>query len=125
MTKLKVLSPIIHDGKTYKPGQKFEGDDKVVADLIAAGALEDPNRPKTEDEADELANAKVQADELIKAAEQHVADAKVEADKLRDDAKVDAEKIRADAKVEADKLVKDAQDPTKKAAEAKPSTSTK
>ncbi|MDV7992067.1 ATP synthase F0 subunit B [Rhodococcus sp. IEGM 1374] len=125
MTKLTVLSPIIHDQTEYKPGDKFEGDDKVVADLIAAGALEDPNREKTVQESSELDEAKAQAQELRGAAEKELADAKAEAAKILDDANTEADKIKADAKAEGQAAIKAAQDAAKNGAQTKPSTPTK
>lgn len=125
MTKLTVLSPIVHDQTEYKPGDKFEGDDKVVAELIAAGALEDPNREKTVQENSELDEAKAQAQELRGAAEKELADAKAEAAKILDDAKTEADKIKADAKAEGQAAIKAAQDAAKNGAQTKPSTSAK
>jgi hypothetical protein len=35
----KVVSPIQHDGEVFVPGEEFSGDDKVVKELLAAGAI--------------------------------------------------------------------------------------
>lgn len=98
MTKLTVLSPITHDDKDYKPGDKFEGKDEVVRPLIEAGALEDPNRPKSTVEASEIEDAKTRGDEIVKAAEQELADAKTEAERLVAEARAEADEIKRTAK---------------------------
>lgn len=122
---LTVLSPIKHGDKDYKPGDKFVGSDEVVADLITAGALEDPNREKSVVEVSELEEAKAQAQELRGAAEKELADAKAEAAKIIDDAKIEAGKIKGDAKAEAQDIVTSAQDAPKNGAQTKPATPSK
>lgn len=42
MAKVTLISAVKHDGKDYKP-DTFEGDKKIVDELIRAGAAQDPS----------------------------------------------------------------------------------
>ncbi|MDQ0825418.1 putative membrane protein YqiK [Arthrobacter sp. B2I5] len=114
MAKLLVLNPITHNDKDYKVGDKFEGSEEVVASLIAAGALEDPDREKTVQESSELADAQAQAEKIVKDAEAKAADTAAA-----------AEKVLADAQAQAEKIVKDAEAAAKKAPATQSDTKTK
>lgn len=134
MAQVTLISAVKHDSKNYKPGDTFEGDKKVVDELIRAGAAHDPSTVVEQTSATETAE-----DE----AKTIVAEARKDADKIKSDAEdkaktiigkaeeaaglkiKEAEKALADAKIEAEKLVKDAQDAAKKAPDTKTNTSAK
>ena len=120
MAKSKVLHTVDHDGVRYEKGQTFEADKDTVDQLIAAGALRDPNAPKEDESVD--SDAKAEADALVAEAETTLADAKTEAEKIKKAAQDDADKTAEAAKVEGDKIVADAKteaEKIKKAAQSK------
>lgn len=134
MEKATLISAVKHDSKDYKPGDTFEGDKKIVNELIRAGAAQDPSTVFEQTSAIEIAEGE---------AKTIVAEAQKEADKIKSDAEgeaktiigkaeeaaglkiKEAEKALADAKTEAEKLVKNAQDAAKKAPDTKTNTPAK
>ena len=106
MTKVKLLHPVNHDGVWHKAGSTFEADADTIDQLIAAGAVRDPDTPElvedtsvAEDKAKAIVEQAEKALDQAKAdAEKIVATAKDEATKITDQAKADAEKIVATAK---------------------------
>ena len=63
MAKSKVLHTVDHDGVRYEKGDTFEADKDTVEQLIAAGALRDPNAPKEDESVD--SDAQDRADALV------------------------------------------------------------
>ena len=41
--KLKALNTVIHDGKTYKPGQSFDVENETQAEVLQAGGFAVPS----------------------------------------------------------------------------------
>ena len=46
-TKAKVKGQFTHQGKTYKPGEEFEGEAHEIETLAAQGHLEHPHSQQT------------------------------------------------------------------------------
>lgn len=84
MAKVTLISAVKHDGKDYKPGDTFEGDKKIVNELIRAGAAQDPSTVVEQTSAIETAE-----DE----AKTIVAEAQKDADKIKSDAEDEAKTI--------------------------------
>ncbi|QEX10903.1 hypothetical protein F6X56_14855 [Rhodococcus erythropolis] len=84
MAKVTLVSAVKHDGKDYKPGDTFEGDKKIVNELIRAGAAQDPRTVVEQTSAIETVE-----DE----AKTIVAEAQKEADKIKSDAEDEAKTI--------------------------------
>lgn len=99
MEKATLISAVKHDSKDYKPGDTFEGDKKIVDELIRAGAAQDPSTAVEQTSATETAE-----DE----AKTIVAEARKEADKIKSDAEVEAQNIVGAAKEKSDGQVKEA-----------------
>lgn len=108
MAKYQVRSKISHDGKDYKPGDKFEANEELAAKLIAAGALVDPATASADDSGAEARAEQIVADAKAEA-EKILSDAEAQAAKVAEAAKADADKAVADAKAEAEKIRKAAQ----------------
>lgn len=123
MAKVTLISAVKHDGKDYKPGDTFEGDKKIVDELIRAGAAQDPSTVVEQTSAIETAEdeAKIIVAEAQKDADKIKADAEDEAQNIvgaakeKSDAQAkEAGEILADAKAEAAKLVEQAEVDAKK-----------
>jgi vacuolar-type H+-ATPase subunit H len=117
--KAKVLNPVSHNGKEYEVGSTFEGPEKLVNELIEAGALRDPATVEAEDVDTTLVeDAKAEAKTILDAANEAAAAARKDADQVVADAQKEAEKIVADAKVEAETITKTAVEAAKAKAPA-------
>jgi vacuolar-type H+-ATPase subunit H len=134
MAKVTLISAVKHDGKDYKPGDTFEGDKKIVDELIRAGAAQDPSTvveqtsaiETAEDEAKTIvAEAQKEADKIKSDAEDEAKTIIGKAEKVAGLKVEEAEKALADATADAEKLVKDAQDAAKKAPDTKTNTPAK
>lgn len=134
MEKATLISAVKHDSKDYKPGDTFEGDKKIIDELIRAGAAQDPSTVVEQTSAIETAEGEAKAivAEARKVADKTKSDAEDEAKaiigKAEEVARLkveEAEKALADAKADAEKLVKDAQGDAKKAPDTKTNTSAK
>lgn len=110
MAKVTLISAVKHDGKDYKP-DTFEGDKKIVDELIRAGAAQDPSTVVEQTTAIETAEdeAKTIVPEAQKAAGKIKSDAEDEAKTIIGKAEEvaglkikEAEKALTGAKAEAE-----------------------